>query len=226
LKRCYWQERLEGEPVAALYVGGGDGTSSLLGVTRQLVGEPWLHARPFRYCGSIGPLPLTATASLAFTRLGQALAQEFSLRGLFGVDCILCDDVPWPLEVNPRFPASAELFDLNCDRLVMVEHARAFLHSKPLDERSESCGSTRWAKAILYARQRLNFPTDGPWLANLRDPLRFDAEPWFADIPAAGTAVDAGQPIMTFFNRGGSPEDCEQRLRQTAGDLDRWLFER
>ena len=31
----------------------------LVGVTEQLIGEPWLHARPFEYCGNIGPVAVS-----------------------------------------------------------------------------------------------------------------------------------------------------------------------
>ena len=52
-RTTYLQEYLDGQPFAALYVGDGR-RARLLGLTRQLVGENWLHAAAFRYCGSIG----------------------------------------------------------------------------------------------------------------------------------------------------------------------------
>ena len=57
----YLQEYVEGESQSAVYCGDGK-RAALLGVSRQLVGEDWLHAAPFRYCGSIGPLPVTPRA--------------------------------------------------------------------------------------------------------------------------------------------------------------------
>jgi predicted ATP-grasp superfamily ATP-dependent carboligase len=44
----YCQEFIEGESIALLFLGAR-GQSRLLGLTRQLVGAPWLHAAPFRY---------------------------------------------------------------------------------------------------------------------------------------------------------------------------------
>ncbi|WP_217551268.1 ATP-grasp domain-containing protein, partial [Pantoea sp. GbtcB22] len=44
----YFQEFIDGTPMSALYGG-----TTLLGVTEQLIGEPWLHATPFAYCGNI-----------------------------------------------------------------------------------------------------------------------------------------------------------------------------
>src|SRR5207249_6228704 len=56
-QRCYLQQFIEGDSCGAAYLGDGQ-RCQLLGMTRQLVGTPWLHARAFRYCGSIGPLEL------------------------------------------------------------------------------------------------------------------------------------------------------------------------
>ena len=71
-----------------------------LGATRQLVGAPWLRARPFRYCGNIGPLVLEPSDSAHLQRIGDVLVQAFSLRGFFGVDFILNDAGPWPVYGN------------------------------------------------------------------------------------------------------------------------------
>src|SRR5262249_36054714 len=106
-RRHYLQEYIEGESCAALFVAS-QSRASLLGVTRQLVGQAWLHAGPFQYCGSIGPLTLDPSMEHAWLRLGNALAAGFQLQGLFGVDCIVRDQIPWPVEVNPRYTASVE----------------------------------------------------------------------------------------------------------------------
>ena len=56
----YFQRRVEGIPVGAVYVAQG-GRARLLGVTRQLSGARWCGldgtaAKMFRYCGSVGPI--------------------------------------------------------------------------------------------------------------------------------------------------------------------------
>ena len=79
-------------------------------------------------------------------------------------------------------------------------------------------------KTILFAREALVFPGDGPWLAELRQPSPIDSLPVFADIPSAGERIPAGRPILTLFARSGSIEACEEELRRRAADLDRWLF--
>lgn len=109
--RFYLQERISGLPCAALFVGDGC-TALFLGLTQQLVGDAAVGARPFHYCGSIGPLPLDDHTHTAICRLGCVLAAEFGLTGIFGVDGVLNKGAFWPVEVNPRYTASAEVLEL------------------------------------------------------------------------------------------------------------------
>src|SRR5205085_906785 len=94
----------DGEPQAAIFCAT-DGGCELLGVTRQLVGEPWLHAPPFRYCGSVGPLSLPSIEP--WQRLGAAVAAFAGLRGLFGIDAILRDGGPWASTLRRGFDPDA-----------------------------------------------------------------------------------------------------------------------
>jgi hypothetical protein len=48
--------------------------------------------------------------------------------------------------------------------------------------------------------------------------------PDLADIPQAGARIEAGRPVLTFFTRGSSVDECVQGLRQAAAGLDRALF--
>jgi predicted ATP-grasp superfamily ATP-dependent carboligase len=106
----YFQRRVEGLACSAVYVMAG-GRAALLGATRQLVGESWTGASGFRYCGSIGPLPLDERLHTSLARLGDCLAGEFKLRGLVGVDFLLSGQTVWPIEVNPRYTASVEVLE-------------------------------------------------------------------------------------------------------------------
>jgi len=81
-------------------------------------------------------------------------------------------------------------------------------------------------KAILFARERLTFPVEGPW----RKTLSFSGSPHelpaFADIPHPGECIKKGQPILTCFARAESETTCVGSLQQIAEDLDQWLFGR
>jgi predicted ATP-grasp superfamily ATP-dependent carboligase len=226
-KEVYYQEHIDGEPCAALYVGDEDG-ARLLGVTRQFVGADWLHAGPFRYGGSVGPLPLEPTLRQALGRLGNVLTEGCHLRGLFGVDFVLRDGVPWPVEVNPRYTASVEVLEYALGLSALDRHRRVFEKRgrgpfpQPPDEKGPR--PLFVGKAILTACAPLTFPQDGPWQAVLCSPPPLWQPPQFADIPHPGEPVRAGQPVLTFFASAGTLGACVDRLRQIALDLDRRLF--
>jgi predicted ATP-grasp superfamily ATP-dependent carboligase len=259
----YFQEYVEGESCAAVYVGDAS-QAWLLGLTRQLVGNSWLHGGIFRYCGSIGPLvkglsykpdaparadnvmPLTTPSPPSLARracvpgpdaatqaedalqtslqqVGVVLAARCGLMGLFGVDGVLRDGVFWPVEVNPRYTASVEVLEYATGLTALSWHRQAFSGAAlPCPFPSQAQAAERVGKAVLFAREDLVFPAEGPWLA----PTQLTALPGYADIPAAGEVIPRGRPVLTFFVRGDSSAVCEERLRQIAADLDRWLFRR
>jgi predicted ATP-grasp superfamily ATP-dependent carboligase len=217
----YLQPFIDGESRAAVFVAGDD-ACRLLGVTRQLVGARWLHAKPFRYCGSIGPLSLTATERAAWGRLGAAVAEFAGLRGLFGIDAVMRGGVPWPVEVNPRYTASVEVLEYGTGLRALALHRRAFDPDAPAVPRQHRTGIV--GKAVYYAPRPLVVPAGGPWEdVLLRPPANAEA-PAFADIPPAGQRVESGRPVLTVFSAGASPDECERRLRDVAIDLDQWLL--
>ena len=218
----YYQEFIEGESCAAIYLGDGR-SARLLGVTKQLVGESWLHAAGFRYCGSIGPMVLGAAANQMLVDIGSALANGFGLRGLFGIDCILCDGVPYPVEVNPRYTASIEVLEHATGLSALALHRQVFDSTAPNRASPVASGAIA-GKAILFARAPLRFPEDGTWRSWTTTFPGVEIMPIFADIPQPGTLIDKGRPILTFFRRAATVDECVADLRCLAVDLDRWLF--
>jgi predicted ATP-grasp superfamily ATP-dependent carboligase len=79
-------------------------------------------------------------------------------------------------------------------------------------------------KAILFAREDLIFPPDGPWLRQLQRSRSVLELPEFADIPQPGEHIPTGRPILTFFARAETVAACLASLRRTAAALDRQLF--
>jgi predicted ATP-grasp superfamily ATP-dependent carboligase len=218
----YYQEYIEGDPVAAVYVAEGR-VIRLLGVSRQLVGEASLHASRFHYCGSVGPLVLSSETRQTFERIGSVLAEGCPLRGLFGVDCILCDGVPWPVEVNPRYTASVEVLEYATGINFLSWHWRAFEEGP--EPAPPLASAALVGKAIYFAPAALTFPGVGPW-NETHVSRSAGAPPAFADIPEPAQPVAAGRPVLTFFVRAQTVAGCLEALRQTARDLDRCLIGR
>jgi predicted ATP-grasp superfamily ATP-dependent carboligase len=218
---AYLQRFIEGEPASALYAGTGR-EARLLGCTRQLVGAGWLHAAPFHYCGSVGPLDVEGEMRRALERLGTELARRCGLVGLFGVDGVIAGGTFWPVEVNPRYPASAEVLEHATGLRALDWHRQACAGGALLTE-APCPGGGQVGKAVLFARAGLTFPGDGPWRGVLRALPPPEVLPPFADLPHVGEWIEAGRPVLTLFARGAGDRECLSTLRQTAAELDRWL---
>ena len=116
---------------SVVFVAAG-GRAVPLGVSRQLVGEAAFGAEGFQYCGNI----LTATDGFrglscdealveAACALAQAVADEFGLVGVNGIDFVARDGIPYAIEVNPRWCASMELVERAYGLSVFAAHASA-----------------------------------------------------------------------------------------------------
>jgi predicted ATP-grasp superfamily ATP-dependent carboligase len=218
----YYQEWIAGISASALYIAD-DRQARFLGATRQLVGEDWLHAAPFHYSGSIGPMELSAALCSAVEQLGNALCRAAGLWGVFGVDLVIQDDTAWPVEINPRYTASAEVLEYALGISVLAEHRQVFDPGAPELPARHGPTDGMIGKAILFAQRQVVFPAAGPWTSVLEQPKPVEELPAFADIPAAGQAIAPGKPVLTFFTRAPSAALCEMKLRETAARLDRLL---
>ena len=76
-------------------------------------------------------------------------------------------------------------------------------------------------KLILFASSRCRLPEVDEWEPH-DSPPPF-AVPRLGDIPHPGTVFEAGEPVMTVFAHGKSPEVCEARLRRIHDSWERRL---
>jgi predicted ATP-grasp superfamily ATP-dependent carboligase len=213
----YFQRFADGVPMSMLFHNSSRDGLTYLGWTEQLVGEPWLHAEPFAYCGNIGPADLPDEVHNGLLAFARQVAEESGLRGVWGLDFIFDYETAFPVEINPRYTASAEVIELASRSSVLAEHAREFSTVAPDPHR----GSREQVvgKAIYYAPHAITFPA-GPWddeLARPFDPWRV---PEYADIPDAGIVIEAGHPVLTFFAVGDTPAGVRTTLQSRAAELD------
>ena len=188
-------------------------------------------------------MDLDASLQTRFWELGDLLATEFSLVGLFGVDAILrqgdagpLDTEPTeicPLEVNPRYTASVEVLE----RAIAIEPIRWHVAAcnDPLSTEVAAQGgaasaSTReWpesiveksaashGKAILFAKQMsLVAERFVRWTEEVN---RNAAWPTIADIPAVGTVLEVGQPIVSLFAAGPDERAVIIELKKLAAEI-------
>lgn len=207
-KNTYLQQYIEGESQAAVYVGDGQ-EAMLLGVTRQLIGESFLNATAFSYCGSIGPLDLSHAEEKQWRDIGNALVADFGLRGLFCVDAINNGQDIFPLEVNPRYSASVEVLEMARDIPAIWLHCEACAGRLPAEP--ATARDTMMAKAYLFAGQRLQSPQLVSAIYSAEDD-----PPESADIPAPASIIEAGHPLMSIFISATSQEEALQALEERS----------
>ena len=155
-RRAYLQQRIAGVPGSVVFAADGR-HAVVLGLTRQLVGEPAFGASGFRYCGSL----LASRAEPLFERqpellaraasLAEAVTEAFGLRGVNGIDFIARDGVPYPIEVNPRYSASMELVERATRASLFAVHVDACAGRLATAPRPPA---RTHGKAIVYARGR------------------------------------------------------------------------
>ena len=197
----YYQERIEGTPLAAIFCAGSNGCV-LFGVTRQMLGR---DGEPFSYTGSIGPWPMSDRAREAILIIGETFANAFYLKGIFGVDLILdAHDRPFPVEINPRYTASVEVLEMAVGRSLLAMHRLAFEPGAIVESIDPSVKQSFAGKAILFADRRCTLPMLDAWHPRESRGV--------ADIPAIGATFAPGEPVMSVLARGSSLSSCTRRL--------------
>ncbi len=206
------QERLDGLPCSAIFVADGR-EGRLLGISEQLIGEKAFGSHRFRYCGNVlGPLNNgEAGWSDLIDRTRQvvcAIAREFQLVGLGGMDFILNDGVIYPLEINPRYTASMELVEQAYGVNIFQTHLDACHGRLPAFDLGAQAESGFVGKAILYAPESLVFHDPDRWF-----------ERGARDLPCDGEPIGRGKPVCTVFSRGLTRAECYERLIEAAAHL-------
>lgn len=205
----YGQRCVEGLLLGAVFVGA-NGAARLLGVTRQIKAVGAVRT-PFIYGGSLGPVELDESQQGRWQALGNLLAAEFGLVGLFGVDAIDDGNRLWILEVNPRYTASIEVLERALGVQTIRWHADACRDGRVPTGAIDSQPDCFSGKAILYASHDIAV-SDQMSLAMERannDPFH----PSVADIPQPGVQISAGQPIATILAESTTISDVEERLQ-------------
>ena len=215
-ERFHLQELRPGTPMSALFVASPQEVE-LIGVCEQLIGPTAGAPTEFGYAGSIGPIAVSDRTRELLQRLGDTLTREAQLRGLFGIDFVLADNIPWLVELNPRYTASVEVLERAFGRALLSDHASVFDCRIATDKRQAT--TTRFiGKQIIYATKDVI----APHLERLIDPEAHAREsPLIADIPTPGTHIAAGWPICTVFAEAASVSECHRQLakrRRTVQD--------
>lgn len=173
----------------------------------------------------VPPSPLVGEASSR--GVGYAChAQEDMVGGayptLFGQsragvsDALLADGVFWPVELNPRYTGSMEIYERASGRSMAGEHVAACLTGE-LPESATPRSSAWHAKLVLFAESAADI--DDALVRWIMERNATSEWPMIADIPRAGSAVAAGEPLLTVFAAGSDRRTALEGLEQLRGEV-------
>ncbi len=183
----YYQERVEGSPVSALFVADGR-RARVLGFSEQWTAPS--QGSPYRYGGAVRPARLAASARQAMRLAVERAASAFGIKGLASADFMVNGKTALLLEVNPRPGATIDIFDSD-DAPLLTFHLDAVLRARLPRAAPKPAGAM--ASAIVFARRRLAVPLTMAWPA------------WTADRAKPGEIIDKERPICTVWARAGTP---------------------
>jgi uncharacterized protein len=211
------QEHISGLACSAAAVANGR-SAALLGVSEQLIGQRWLGARGYAWCGNIVPPRLGEVQRRALAEAAQAicahLASAFELRGLFGVDLVWDGERAWVVEVNPRPTGSLECIEAAHELDVFSAHLDGCAGRLP--SIAPAAGPRRAAgKAVVFATREVRAGSTGDWPAR-----------GIRDVPHPQERIAAGHPVCTLISVQASSEAVLADLEAQAAALRTELGER
>jgi len=182
----YYQERVEGRAVSALFVANGR-EARVLGFSEQWT-APSKRSR-WRYGGAMRPARLAAAVKEAMVSAVERATFAFKIKGLASADFMVDGQSALLLEINPRPGATLDIFDSSARPLIGL-HLDAVCQAK-LPRAAPSLEGAM-ASAIVFARKRAAVPLAMSWPA------------WVGDRPRPGEIIDKNRPICTVWARAAT----------------------
>ena len=218
---AYVQRLLPGQPVSLTFIANGQ-RALVLGANQQQVqalaptdGSPG-GGRPFSFAGVIGPVALPAAAEALLREALDVLVARFQLRGLGSLDALLDGAQIHLLELNPRPPASLQLYPAVAGHGVVAAHVAACRHGHlparwPPGATHRTHPAPVRGLAVVQAPQALQI--DGPLSARLA------AWPGVQDVPQPGTRLAAGDPLCSLHTSAASATAVQAALQVARARL-------
>ena len=195
-RSIYYQERVAGRAVSALFVANGR-RARVLGFSEQWTAPT--PRSPFRYGGAVRPASLTQSVDRQIASAVTAIAGSFAIVGLASADFLLDGKDAFLLEINPRPGATLDIFDGGVKPLMR-------LHLEAIREERLPASGLKFddvmASAIVYAPSRVSVPAGTVW------------PDWSADRPKSAERIDKNRPICTVWARGSTRAQAKRLVEE------------
>lgn len=202
----YFQRHVTGEAWSFLFLANGEeicpvGFNHAL-VTSEQVSGNWSYTGATRL--HAGPDGIASEVEQA----ARTLTKTLGLVGLNGLDFIVTHSGWVLLELNPRPPATLELWDVYPLPPLFNLHLQACQGQLPA---SVPRPSGSMAVAVVYADVQSYTHTDFIWPS------------WCADVPWEGSVIEVGEPLCTVRADGLDARSAQLRVLDRRRDIQNQL---
>lgn len=204
---CYYQRHVAGRVMSILFIADGK-RHRTIGYNRLRINAGNAPA-PFLYTGAVGQSTLSDTRRQQVELTVERLVSDLALLGVNSLDFILDDDGIYVLDLNPRLPATLELYEHLVTDGWIKHHIRACLGELPVVPIVGS--AVMHGQLIVYTPRTIEIPYSMTW------------PQWVKDRPVAGACIAKGQPLCSLLAQGDSAEGVEAMLQQYQEEILRVL---
>ncbi len=198
--RFYYQRKVSGTPISACFLADGK-RAHVLGFSAQWSSPT--PRQPYRYGGAVRPAALTSDAADKLTDAVQRIVGAGALVGLNSADFLVHRERFWLLEINPRPGATLDIFETGETSLFARHVAACSGKLAP----AYGCAANAKAASIVYAERDIACLSVLDW------------PDWAADLPTAGSRIQAGEPVCTVYASDAAAEaamELAEKRRQTV----------
>jgi len=194
-ENLYLQKKIDGINFSLTFLANGKELLEL--GFNTLWSEPLGSDIPYAYAGAINQVKLDIEIQETAVRYAKVIVKEFELVGLNSIDFIFTGDLVYVLEINPRIPATYELYESKYGEL-MNQHIEA-CKSRILP--AVKSQALLRAHAIVYAPSDINVSENMTW------PL------WTADRPHAQDVIRKFEPVCSIFAGGQNSSQVYEMIK-------------
>ena len=204
-KEIVVQEYIKGTPASISFMAAYP-KSKIIALNEQLLGLKKVYQpEPFGYCGNITPYLPNRHTMKRCKKIVEKITYSFQLMGSNGVDLVISeDDIPYVIEVNPRFQGSLgcieRVYGINLVKL----HLEACKNKKI--EKNQCHPSLFSTRLIIYAPKRITAPD-------------LVSKPSLRDVPCPGSIIEEGEPICSIISDGLTRDESLKRAQETARSI-------
>ncbi|MBS1213217.1 MAG: uncharacterized protein H6R26_1834, partial [Proteobacteria bacterium] len=198
----YYQRRLPGHPLSALFLANGHDIR-IIGFNTLWVSD-CCPERPFEFSGAINWTSLDAAQRAKVAAYALDLTRAAGLVGLNSLDFMVGGADIRVLELNPRPSASMTLYDADYRNGLLAAHIAACRGS--LSMGGAQSGPVR-AFAIVRARCTVRIDSPVAW------------PDWCADRPCRGSVIEAGEPLSSVRAEAQDRHATEALLRDRTAQI-------